>query len=123
VWLETAFGRFWGFFIGWIRAVNRVIDLSLYPVLFVSYLREYFELPNWTSPIFSISMVAISSIINIFGVKLMGMMAIAFSAIALLPFGIFIAMGATKFDPKTWFILPPSLLKVNWGLWLAGTYQ
>src|SRR3990170_8580232 len=38
VWVEKAFGRFWGFLEGWLSWLCSFADNALYPVMFVDYL-------------------------------------------------------------------------------------
>jgi amino acid transporter len=47
VWVERAFGRFWGFQEGWWSWLCSFADNALYPVMFAEYLRFWF--PRMTS--------------------------------------------------------------------------
>src|SRR3989449_1813676 len=40
-WVKRAFGRFWGFWNGWLSWVYSLIDMAIYPVLFLQYLRFF----------------------------------------------------------------------------------
>src|SRR6266704_5946846 len=40
-WVKRAFGRFWGFWNGWLSWVYSLIYMSIYPVLFLQYLRFF----------------------------------------------------------------------------------
>ncbi|GLJ56143.1 hypothetical protein SUGI_1205190 [Cryptomeria japonica] len=42
VWISAAFGPFWGFQQGWCKWLSGVIDNTLYPVLFLDYLKSVF---------------------------------------------------------------------------------
>src|SRR5213593_2139456 len=41
VWVKRAFGRFWGFWNGWLSWVYSLIDMAIYPVLFLQYIRFF----------------------------------------------------------------------------------
>src|SRR2546427_5041533 len=41
VWVKRAFGRFWGFWNGWLSWVYSLIDMAIYPVLFLQYMRFF----------------------------------------------------------------------------------
>lgn len=43
-WVDRAFGRFWAFQNGWITWMYSLVDMAIYPVLFIQYLR--FFAPN-----------------------------------------------------------------------------
>ena len=38
VWVRRAFGRFWGFQVGWWSWINSFVDVAVYPALFADYL-------------------------------------------------------------------------------------
>src|SRR5256886_10594427 len=40
-WVKRAFGRFWGFWNGWLSWMYSAIDMAIYPVLFLQYLRFF----------------------------------------------------------------------------------
>ncbi len=40
-WVKRAFGRFWGFWNGWLSWAYSLVDMAIYPVLFLQYLRYF----------------------------------------------------------------------------------
>src|SRR3989441_11909913 len=40
-WVKRAFGRFWGFWNGWLSWTYSLLDMAIYPVLFIQYLRFF----------------------------------------------------------------------------------
>jgi len=40
-WVKRAFGPFWGFWNGWLSWTYSLVDMAIYPVLFVQYLRFF----------------------------------------------------------------------------------
>src|SRR5881394_2813021 len=47
-WVDRAFGRFWAFQNGWLTWMYSLIDMAIYPVLFLQYLGYFF--PELTGP-------------------------------------------------------------------------
>ena len=41
VWVQRAFGRFWGFQAGWWSWINSFVDVAVYPALFAEYLATW----------------------------------------------------------------------------------
>src|SRR5437763_4823121 len=41
-WVDRAFGRFWAFQNGWLTWMYSLVDMAIYPVLFVQYLGFFF---------------------------------------------------------------------------------
>src|SRR2546427_11463818 len=39
--VKRAFGRFWGFWNGWVSWTYSLLDMAIYPVLFIQYLRFF----------------------------------------------------------------------------------
>lgn len=66
VWVERAFGRFWGFQEGWWSWLCSFADNALYPVMFAEYLRFWF--PRMTSVQFwlvCLTMIAVVACLNV----------------------------------------------------------
>src|SRR6266550_8029618 len=40
-WVDRAFGRFWAFQNGWLTWMYSLVDMAIYPVLFIQYLRYF----------------------------------------------------------------------------------
>src|SRR4051794_22866336 len=40
-WVDRAFGRFWAFQNGWLTWMYSLVDMAIYPVLFIQYLRFF----------------------------------------------------------------------------------
>src|SRR5499425_858124 len=47
-WVQRAFGDFWAFQNGWLTWLYSLVDMAIYPVLFLQYLGYFF--PGLTSP-------------------------------------------------------------------------
>src|SRR3989338_8056993 len=57
-WVQMGLGRFWGFMEGWWSLLYTLIDLSLYPILFTTYLKIIFpDLQFWSVYIIQLLMI------------------------------------------------------------------
>src|SRR4051812_26779402 len=87
VWVEKAFGRFWGFQEGWLSWLCSFADNALYPVMFLDYLvylrGDMGPVERWL--IGTIIIVAIAWL-NIRGIQIVGFMSIVFTLFVLAPF-------------------------------------
>ncbi len=93
-WVQISMGRFWGFMEGWWSTLYTLIDLSLYPILFGTYLKILFPSIDSHS-IYFIQLIMIWScaIINILGIRAVGSILTSFQIFILLSFAIFIILG------------------------------
>src|SRR5574341_158502 len=80
VWVEKAFGRFWGFQEGWLSWLCSFADNALYPVMFVdylAYLRGDMAPPErW---LIGAAMTATMTWLNIRGIRLVGAASVIFA--------------------------------------------
>lgn len=117
VWVQRAFGRFWGFQEGWWSWLCSFADNALYPVMFVDYLTylrgEMSSLERWC---IGATMIFLVAILNICGTQLVGRAAIMFTFFVLAPFGLLVLTGAPQVDPTLWLAKPAT---IEWGLLLS----
>ncbi len=67
-WVERAFGPFWAFQNGWLTWMYSLVDMALYPLLFLQYLGYFF--PSFTGPEhwgIALAMIWGATTINLFG--------------------------------------------------------
>lgn len=104
LWSRRAFGPFVSFLDAWIMIVVVIIDQALYPLIFVSYIETLVELTWWQAYLINLGYILLCMIVNLLGVSTMGHFSKIFSALALLPFVIFVAAGffSDRFDPHAW---------------------
>src|SRR5436190_5689571 len=104
VWVERAFGRFWGFQEGWWSWLCSFADNALYPVMFLDYLTylrgDMAPGERW---LIGAAVVAATTWLNIRGARLVGASLIVFAAIVLAPFAVMVALGAPQVDAAAWF--------------------
>lgn len=99
-WIKRAMGHFWSFQIGWLAWIRNIMESTLYPVLFIDYLKYFFPRAGETAFYWSISiaLIGIFTILNLLGVAVVGESSVIFSIIVLLPFIIMTVLGLSHFD-------------------------
>ncbi len=117
VWVERAFGRFWGFQEGWLSWLNNFADNALYPVMFVDYL-AYLRggmtpLERW---LIGAAVITAITWLNIRGIRLVGMSSVVFAVLVLVPFAVMVILGVPQVEPSTWLARTE---EVDWGLLLS----
>src|ERR1043165_3719779 len=95
VWVERAFGRFWGFQEGWLSWLCSFADNALYPVMFLDYLvylrGDMGPGERW---LIGAALIAVITWMNVRGIRLVGTSLIVFTFIVLAPFVALIVFGA-----------------------------
>jgi amino acid transporter len=103
VWVERAFGRFWGFQEGWWSWLCSFADNALYPVMFLDYLAylrgDMAPAERW---LIGLALVAATTWLNVRGAKLVGASLIVFAGFVVAPFAVMAALGAPQVDPAAW---------------------
>jgi amino acid transporter len=103
VWVERAFGRFWGFQEGWLSWLCSFADNALYPVMFVDYLAylrgDMAPLERW---LIAAALISVITWLNIRGIRLVGVTSIVFTALVLAPFAVMLVIGLPQVSPANW---------------------
>ena len=117
IWVERAFGRFWGFQEGWWSWLCSFADNALYPVMFVDYL-SYLrgDMPPVERVTIGVVLIAAISWLNIRGTRLVGVSSVIFAALVLAPFAVMVVLGAPQIEPASWLARGG---KGNWALLLS----
>src|SRR5438309_11874795 len=88
-WVKRAFGRFWGFWNGWRSWTYSLLDMAIYPVLFIQYLRFFApglsQLEAW---LVALALIWGATWLNLRGTVVVGTASGWFVATVLLPFGV-----------------------------------
>jgi amino acid transporter len=104
IWVERAFGRFWGFQEGWLSWLCSFADNALYPVMFVDYL---VYLNGGMSPaerwLTGVGVISFVSWLNVRGIRVVGFTSVVFTLLVLAPFVVMVGLGAPKVDTVHWF--------------------
>lgn len=112
-WVERAMGRFWGFQEAWWSWAASLPDMAIYPVLFAGYLGQAFELSprgRWLAALF---VIWSCTLLNLLGIRAVGVSAILAGAFLILPFVIFSVLGFA--DPA-----PATGPRVDWSFPVVG---
>lgn len=86
-WVDRAFGRFWAFQNGWVTWVYSLVDMAIYPVLFIQYLRYFVPgLDARTEWLVSLAVIWGATGINLRGSVRVGVVSIVAGGFVLLGF-------------------------------------
>jgi amino acid transporter len=67
-WVDRAFGRFWAFQNGWLTWMYSLVDMAIYPVLFIQYLRYFApSLGQGSEWIVSLAVIWGATVVNLYG--------------------------------------------------------
>jgi amino acid transporter len=122
VWVQRAFGRFWGFQVGWWSWINSFVDVAVYPALFVDYLAFWrpgmSSLERWAMVL---AFVWILTAVNLAGVRITGWAAVGMGIVAMTPAVVLTAAAGTRLDAVPWrpFAAEEQSLLASLGLGLA----
>jgi amino acid transporter len=121
-WVTRAFGRFWGFQVGWWSWINSFVDVAVYPALFAEYARfwrpEMAGLERW---LWALAFIVVLTALNLVGVRPVGRAAVALSVLALAPIACLVIAGAGSMTRTPWhpFAVEGQSLLGGLGLGLA----
>jgi amino acid transporter len=121
-WTTRAFGRFWGFQVGWWSWVDSFVDVAVYPALFVEYSRFWYgpmtALERW---LLSVAFIVALTGLNLVGVRPVGRAAVVLAAAALLPVAALVAASLAAPQSAPWrpLLAPGQSLGSSLGLGLA----
>jgi len=88
-WVKRAFGRFPGFLNGWLSWVYSLLDMAIYPVLFIQYARWLVPgLGRWESWGLALALIWGATWLNLRGTRVVGTASGWFIAAVLTPFAV-----------------------------------
>src|SRR2546426_1396279 len=97
VWVKRAFGRFWGFWNGWLSWVYSLIDMAIYPVLFLQYIRFFAPglggLEGW---LVALVLIWSATWLNLRGTRAVGTASGWLIAAVLAPFGLLAVVAVER---------------------------
>jgi amino acid transporter len=100
VWVKRAMGPAAGFFCAWLTYVYTWVDVAIYPVLYISYLKTFafasFLANPWYSFATTLAFIVPLSWLNISGIKSISRVSTGFFILLLIPFAIMIIAGSDK---------------------------
>ena len=96
-WVKRAFGRFWGFWNGWLSWVYSLIDMAIYPVLCVQYVRFFAPGLGWLDGwLLALAMIWGATWLNLRGTRAVGTASGWFVAAVLAPFGVLAGVALVR---------------------------
>jgi amino acid transporter len=109
-WVKRAFGPFWGFWNGWLSWAYSLVDMAIYPVLLLQYLK--FFMPGLTpmeSWLIALAMIWGATWLNLLGAPAVGAASGWFVALVLTPFAVLavVASGRWIGDPAAHLAMSP----------------
>ena len=114
VWVQRAFGRFWGFQEGWISWLCSFADNALYPVMFVDYLAYLRgDMPSLERWIIGVSLISVITWMNIRGIRLVGLTSIIFTLLVIAPFAAMVFLAAPHVETAVWLTRTS---QIDWAL-------
>ena len=98
VWVERAFGRFWGFQEAWLSLAASVFDMALYPTLFALYVQRLSPAlaGEKTAVLLGLAVIVLCTAWNVLGARPVGDASVASTVLTLLPFGLLVLLGAGR---------------------------
>ncbi len=77
-WVQRAFGPFWAFQNGWLTWMYSLVDMAIYPKLFMTYLAWFFpEATAWTTWGVGLLVIWIPTLLNLRGARRVGLSSVA----------------------------------------------
>jgi amino acid transporter len=117
VWVEKAFGRFWGFQEGWLSWLCSFADNALYPVMFLDYFAYVRgDIPPQERWLLGTALISVITWLNVRGIRVVGVSSIVFTVFVLAPFVVMVLMGIPQIQPSVWLMKTGT---VNWTLLLS----
>ena len=112
VWVRRAMGPFWGFVNGWWTWMYALVDATIYPVLFASYLSRLLATVAGVPPFghalqwgTAVAVVAVFTALNVRGAGSVGRASVAFTGLIVVPFFLLAGIGLWRWthDPRPMF--------------------
>ena len=100
VWVKEAFGEFWGFCMGWWGTISIYLSSATYVVLIVGYAADFIPALNdpFVSFIVKFGIIAFFVIINLMGLKEVGMVSTILSILILIAFTAVTVVGFCNWE-------------------------
>src|SRR5262245_24543774 len=96
-WVKRAFGPFWGFWNGWLSWVCSLVDMAIYPVLMIQYLKFFVpELGRLGSWLVAVAMIWIATWLNLRGTRAVGRASGGFVLLVLAPFAVTVLFAVAR---------------------------
>jgi amino acid transporter len=102
-WVQRAFGRFWAFQNGWLTWMYSLVDMAIYPKLFVAYL-AYFQPDLPPAALWAVGLVVIwsATALNLMGAGRVGLGSVLAGGFILVGFAAVAVVGLTHATHLPW---------------------
>jgi amino acid transporter len=108
-WTRQAFGPYWSFQVGWWSWIDSLVDVAVYPTLFVEYLQFWLPslqpLERW---LLVVAFIVVLTGLNLLGVRPTGHAALALAVVALLPVAALTVVALIGARVAPWTPLTPA---------------
>ncbi|MGI6257647.1 MAG: APC family permease [Anaerovoracaceae bacterium] len=98
VWVQKAFGEFWGFQAGWWGTVSTYITNGVYVALVVGYTRQFVPMADGTALLIKVAMILLFTVINLMGIREVGKVSTALSLLILIAFAMVAVVGLINWN-------------------------
>jgi amino acid transporter len=110
-WVKRAFGPFWGFWNGWLSWAYSLLDMAIYPVLLLQYLRFFAPgLGPVASWLIACAMIWGATWLNLRGTRVVGGASTLFGALVLAPFAVLTVIATARWlspgHGASWLAVP-----------------
>jgi len=123
VWVTRAFGDFWGWFNSHNSMLANFFDNALFPVIFVDYINQIYDLSFWESWAIKLTIIVAIVILNLIGLDMVSWVSVLLTCAILCPLALELIFQFKHIDPSTqWTQAPHDIFdrkEVNWGLFLS----
>ncbi len=134
-WVQEALGEFWGFQAGWWRTISIYIDNTLYVILAGGYAASAWDLSRPLEFAVKVLMIFIFTMINIRGVRDVGIVSSVLSILVIVAFTLVAICGFMNWEPGTFGPLTPEPAEslsdwffyigaaISIGMWMYSGYE
>ncbi|MGI6257193.1 MAG: APC family permease [Anaerovoracaceae bacterium] len=134
-WVQEALGEFWGFQAGWWRTISIYIDNTLYVILAGGYAASAWDLSRPMEFAIKVLMIFIFTMINIRGVRDVGVVSSILSILVIVAFALVAICGFMNWTPGTFGPITPEPAEglsdwflyigagISIGMWMYSGYE
>lgn len=120
IWAERAFGPFCGSLMGTWKIFSGIMNITAFPAFFISYIEKIFPAleSGWPRRIAVFVSTILLSLLNYFGLTIVGYVAIVLAFISFLHFILMTLIAMPKIQPRRWLSSGEMGVKRDWNLYL-----
>jgi amino acid transporter len=123
VWVERAFGDFWGWFNSHNSMLANFFDNALFPVIFVDYVNQMYHLTYWEAWGLKLVIILVIVLLNLRGIDMVSWVSALLTCAILIPLALELIFRFKHINPaEQWTQVPHDIFdrkEVDWGLFLS----